>query len=571
MSQASDSFARSSGVEKNDVYDVQVLDESSSSINKTELEHTQTDDINVLGIFKIPKDLTTKRQLSGRQSKLIALGSCIGTAVFISTGSALSSGGPFLCLLSYIVWCTVVYATNVTLSEMTVYLPIDSSWIIYITRWLDDGVGVGNAWNFTLGEATLVCYEITAFGGTILPYWTSDFPVWLPIVLILISYIVVECVGIKLYGEVEFFMSIFKVVLITALIFYTFFTMVGANPERDVYGFRNWHPEGGIWPDYRGDGGSKLSHFEGFLNALIIASFTVLGPDYLSLIAGELQNPRKHLPYLFKSILIRLFVFFIIGTLCVTILVPYNNPQLLSATTRSARSPYIISMQELHVKVFPHIVNAVLCTTVYSSGNGFFFCASRSLYGLAKEGKAPKFFAICLKNGAPIGSVLLISAISCLALLQLGTGSVKVLGWFTSISTCSLLLYMCLINAAYLRFRDALDVQGIAYSSLPLTHKGGRYYAWYAVVMNFIMLFVQGYGVFKPGMWDVSTFIFNYFMVFLVIAVAVFWKIYKRTGWIRLEDMDLTTGLEEIAEHERTFVEPPPSNAWLSRALAIIF
>lgn len=35
-------------------------------------------------------------------------------------------------------------------------------------------------------------------------------------------------------------MAIFKVFLMVGLIFYTFVTMVGGNPDHDAYGFRYW-------------------------------------------------------------------------------------------------------------------------------------------------------------------------------------------------------------------------------------------------------------------------------------------------------------------------------------------
>jgi len=46
------------------------------------------------------------------------------------------------------------------------------------------------------------------------------------------------------YGESEFWLSIGKVILILALIMYTFVTMLGGNPEHDRFGFRYWDNPG---------------------------------------------------------------------------------------------------------------------------------------------------------------------------------------------------------------------------------------------------------------------------------------------------------------------------------------
>ncbi|ODV61620.1 uncharacterized protein ASCRUDRAFT_7827 [Ascoidea rubescens DSM 1968] len=515
---------------------------------------------NFLGIFSIENTTTqTQRRLSNRQCQLLAMGSCIGTALLISIGSALSYGGPANLFIAYTFWCTVVYGTNCTLSEMTVYYPCDGSWIVYITRWVGESIGVANAWQYIFGLVALVAFEITAF-GLIINYWTTDYPTWVPITCVLISYILVEVLGVNIYGEVEFWLASCKVFLAFMMIFYTFFTMVGANPQCWVYGFHYWKNPGSF-VDYLGTG-TKLSYFEGFVNVLIMASFTIAGPDYVSITAGEVKNPRVVLPKVFKTVLYRLFLFFVLGSLCVGIICPYNADDLLSGGSKAAQSPYVISMKILGIKGLPDFFNAILLTTIYSSGNGFFYCATRSLYGLANEGKAPGFFKICLRNGSPIVCIALVSAGSCLAYLSLSNNSAKVLNWFIGLSTASLMIYMMLINAAYIRFRQGLKAQGIPYESLAYRHRDSSWICWYSLVMNFILLWIQGYYVFKPGSWDTATFLFCYFMPFFTIGIAFIWQILKRPKILKPEELDLITGLKEIDEYCDNYVEEEQTKCW---------
>lgn len=64
------------------------------------------------------------------------------------------------------------------------------------------------------------------------------------------------------------------------------------------------------------------------------------GPDYISMIAGEATNPRKTLPRAFKTIMLRLIVFYIGGAFCVGVLVPSNDETLLNGSdTYSGASP----------------------------------------------------------------------------------------------------------------------------------------------------------------------------------------------------------------------------------------
>src|SRR5262249_23714442 len=111
----------------------------------------------------------------------------------------------------------------------------------------------------------------------------------------------------------------------------------------------------------------------------------------------------------FKAIYWRFGIFFIGGALCVGIVTPYNDPTLVailsgdkSGSGTAAASPYVIAMQNLGIHVLPHITNAFMVTSIYSAGNTYTYCATRSLYGLAPEGRAPQILTKCTANGIPI-------------------------------------------------------------------------------------------------------------------------------------------------------------------------
>ena len=137
----------------------------------------------------------------------------------------------------------------------------------------------------------------------------------------------------------------------------------------------------------------------GFLQCLILASFTIAGPDYVAMAAGEAENPRVVMPRAFNAVFYRLTCFFVLGSLCVGINVPYNDPELIAAFENeepgAAASPYVVSMNRLRIQVLPDIVNALVLASAFSAGNSYVYCASRSLFGLALEGKAPKILTRC--------------------------------------------------------------------------------------------------------------------------------------------------------------------------------
>lgn len=240
--------------------------------------------------------------------------------------------------------------------------------------------------------------------------------------------------AVKYYGESEFWLAIGKVILIVGLIIFTFITMLGGNPLHDRFGFRFWRDPGAFAPLYKeGD----LGRWLGFLQCLILASFTIAGPDYVSMAAGEAENPRVVMPKAYKQVFVRLTAFFVLGSLAVGINVPYTDEELTNAFENelpgAAASPYVVAMNRLKIGVLPDIVNAMVLGASFSAGNSYVYCASRSLFGLALEGKAPRIFTRCTRQGVPIYCVLLVLLISLISFLQVSSGSAVVLNWFVNL------------------------------------------------------------------------------------------------------------------------------------------
>ena len=148
--------------------------------------------------------------------------------------------------------------------------------------------------------------------------------------------------------------------------------------------------------------------------------------------------PRKTLPLAFKGVFYRLTTFFILGSLCIGIVVPYDDPDLLRAISDArpgaGASPYTIAMNRLGIRILPHIINVFVLSAVYSAGNSFVYCASRTLFGLALERKMPRFMTHCTARGVPIYCVGFTLAISLTAFLQVSHNASVVLTWYVIIN-----------------------------------------------------------------------------------------------------------------------------------------
>ncbi|KAF5317690.1 hypothetical protein D9619_012535 [Psilocybe cf. subviscida] len=482
-----------------------------------------------------PKFDRTRRSLKNRHIQFIGIGGAIGTALFVQLGSSLAKGGPGSLFLAFVLWSTVILAVNNCISEMVTFIPISSPFVRFADRFVDPALGFTAGINFFVFETALIPFEMTAF-NLVLQFWTDKIPTVAVIIFLLVAYCLLNIFTSKYYGEAEFWLCLGKVILAVGVIAFTFVTMCGGNPFHDAYGFRYWNPakvSGAPFAEYIMQG--NLGRFLGFLACLIQASFTIAGPDYVAMTAGEAKAPRRNLPVAFKGALLRLTCFFVLGALAIGIVVPYNDEDLRNALS-SARpgagsSPYVIAMRHLNIPVLPHIVNALVLTAVFSAGNSYVFCSSRTLYGLALEGKVPKLFTRCSKGGIPIYCLAITLGISSLAFLQLSTNTAIVLQWFVNLVTASQLLNFAVICLSYIRFYKALKAQGISRDSLPYKTRFQPFCGYYGLICTSVMAFVGGYTVFLPGKWNVPNFVFSYAMICIFPVLFIFWKVKNRTKW----------------------------------------
>ena len=61
----------------------------------------------------------------------------------------------------------------------------------------------------------------------------------------------------------------------------------------------------------------------------------------------------------------------------------------------------------------------------------------------------------------------------------------------------------------YIRFKKAMDAQGLDRDTLPYKAFWQPFAAWYGFTGTFIMALIGGYTVFLDGHWDTPSFIFS--------------------------------------------------------------
>ncbi|GAA5893625.1 hypothetical protein JCM6882_007864 [Rhodosporidiobolus microsporus] len=470
---------------------------------------------------------------------------------YIYIGSGLTAAGPLGLLLGYGWWTAVVYTMAMCQMETVTFWPTDMALVRNAARYIDEAWGVCVGWCFWAAMTCTVVYEVTAF-TVVLNYWpeTLSMHAAIPISLVIATYFLLNIWDSRYFGHAEFGFSMAKIVLSFGLLAFTFVTMVGGNPIHDKFGLRYWR-DPGVFADPYPSHGKSLSTFEAFLSAARNAAFTIGGPEYLTSIAGEVRSPRTVMPKAFRSIIWRLALFYIGGAISVGVLVAHNSPELIGAISAgaagAAKSPYVIAMNRLQIYALPHIINAVILSSIYSAGNAYVFIAARGLAQMARDGHAPRIFARQNRRGTPWIAVCLVGLFTLLSYCQVASSATVALNWVTSICTANGLMTSATMVFSWIKFDRGMKAQGIPRSTLPARSRILPYAAYFALPSQLFVLLMQGYPVFLKGGWNISTFIQSYLPLAVFPTLFVVWKVVKKTKWKRSADIDFVSYIDDPA------------------------
>ncbi|KAK5120876.1 hypothetical protein LTR85_005943 [Meristemomyces frigidus] len=527
-----------------------------------------------------------QRRLGGKEVQLFAIGGAVGSGIFLGMGQYLPHGGPAGLFLGFGVWSLVAFCINECFAEMACYAPVPVCFVEFAKYWVDDALAFAVSWAFFICQALLVPGEITGF-VILMSFWTDKIPTAALVMLLIVAYgwvkslwswamdrnlltetgigSIINCIDVKWFGRVEFYLSIGKVFLVFLCFGFTIVTMCGGNPLNDAYGFRYWNNPG-AFAEYLT--GGSLGGFWGFLSCMSLATFNICGPEYLSSVAGETVTPRRVLPACYRSFPFRLLLFFVGSALCIGIVIPYNDPTLaayIAGTTKgtAAASPYVIAMERLKISGLPHFVNAVMMTSVFSCGNGVFFAASRALYVMGKEGRAPAIFGRTTKRGIPIYATIACLLISLLALLQISSAGSTVLHYFIDLCTVTGLLNYLSACISYVHFYHAMKAQGRSRDSLPYKGRFQPYAAYIGIFGTTVMNLVLGFDILVP--FEIKWFFLDYTLIAAFPVAFVVWKYVNKTTYHRLGTGDLGLGglVKEVDDYE-DLVQPKPEG-WMEK------
>ncbi|CAK1224318.1 amino acid permease [Fructobacillus fructosus] len=378
--------------------------------------------------------------LQNRHVQLIAIGGTIGTGLFMGAGNSIHFAGPGI-LAVYAIIGAMMFIMMRAMGEMLYQDPSQPTFIAYMTKYLGNRVGFFARWSYWLTMIFFGMAELTAIGKYV-QFWFPSMPEWLIQIIFLVALTGVNLIAVALFGEMEFWFSMIKVIAILALIvtglmmaFGHFQTPVGTVSFGNVFNHFSLVPNG--WGN--------------FINSFQMVMFAFVGMEFIGMTVAETKDPRKILPKAINQIPFRV-LFFYLGALFV-IMTIYPWKQI-----PAHQSPFVMVFELVGLKGAAAIINFVVLTAAASSFNSILFSTSRNFYSLAKESRA-KFlqpFTKLSSRGLPAKALLFSSLISVSSAVISSIPAINdAFVFVTSAATDLFLMIYIMILWAYWEYRKS--------------------------------------------------------------------------------------------------------------------
>ncbi|KAI5460411.1 amino acid permease-domain-containing protein [Mariannaea sp. PMI_226] len=483
------------------------------------------------------------RKMQPRHLNMIAIGGSIGAGFFVGSGSALAKGGPGTLFVDYLIISIMVFNVVYALGELAIMYPVSGGFYTYSSRFIDPSFGFAMAWNYAFQWAVTLPLELTVCSITI-GYWNEDISPGVWVSIFLIAIIILNLFGTLGYAEEEFWAACFKLGATSAFIIISLVLVNGGGPKDGRYS-EYWGAKYWSGPDVFKNG------FKGFCSVFVTAAFSFAGTELVGLAAAESKNPSESVPGAIKQVFWRISMFYIVGLFFIGLLISCNDPSLLSASSNNSKaSPFVLVGKYSGLKGLDDFMNVVILSSVMSIGIASVYGGSRTLTAVSQQGYGPKIFTYIDKAGRPLASVCVIIAFGFLAFLTLSGSGPAIFEWLQALSGLATLFSWASICLAHIRFRSAWKLHGHTLDEIPFQAIFGVYGSWVGLIFIVLVLMAQFYTaiVAPPGESGLGT-AEGFFKAYLGFPIVlVFWAIgylWKRSGWLKLSDIDIDTGRRE--------------------------
>lgn len=375
-----------------------------------------------------------KRDLKNRHVQLIAIGGTIGTGLFLGAGKSIALAGPSI-IFSYLLIGIALFFVMRALGELLLSNIGYTSFTEFATEYIGPWAGYVTGWTYWFCWIMTAMADIIAV-GVYMQYW-FDIPQWIPAFACLIILVALNLLSVKLFGELEFWFAIIKVITIIALIAVGIVLLViGFQTNTGTVSLSNIWSHGGMFPN----------GVQGFLLSFQLVVFSFVGMELVGVSAAETADPKKNIPSAINKIPVRILLFYVGAIIVILTINPWT---MLNGDS----SPFVGVFTLIGIPVAAGIINFVVMTSAASACNSGLFSTSRILHSLSKDGSAPAKIGKLNKNAVPSNALFLSAVVVSIGALLSKVIPEQAFTIVTTISAICFIWVWSIILIAHIRYK----------------------------------------------------------------------------------------------------------------------
>lgn len=376
-----------------------------------------------------------QRGLKNRHVQLIAIGGAIGTGLFLGAGKSIHLTGPSI-LFAYLITGVILFFIMRALGELLLSNLNYHSFVDFVRDYLGEMPAFITGWTYWFCWISLAMADLTAV-GLYFQYWFPSIPQWVPGLICLAVLVLMNLATVKLFGEMEFWFALIKIIAILTLIVTGIFLIItGFTTNSGPASFTNLWSYGGMFPN----------GMTGFILSFQMVVFAFVGIELVGLTAGETENPKKVIPQAINNIPIRILIFYVGALIVIMSVYPWN-------AIVPTESPFVQVFSAMGIVAAASIINFVVLTSAASAANSAMFSTSRMVYSLAKEKNAPKKMANLNKRQVPANALLFSTAVVLISTILNYIMPEGVFTLITSISTICFIFVWAITVICHMKYR----------------------------------------------------------------------------------------------------------------------
>lgn len=466
--------------------------------------------------------------LGARQLQMIAIGSAIGTGLFLGTGGRLEQAGPMLAVI-FAVCGFFGYLILRSLGELILHRPSSGSFVSYTREFYGEKAAFVSGWLYWLNwamtavaDATAIAIYINWFGRY--NHFFYEMPQWVTAFVVVIVTVGLNLVSVKLFGELEFWFALIKILALLT------FMAVGIGYL--IFG----HPIDGVQP-----GLSLIATHDGFfpkgiLPALIVVQgvvFAYAGIELVGTTSGETKDVKKVIPRAINTVVWRIAIFYVGSVVLLCLLMPYT-------VYKDDESPFVTFFDKIGVTGTAPIMQLVVITAAASSLNAGLYSTGRILHSMGIAGSAPKFATKVSSSGVPVAGILLTGVVGLFGVVLNFIVPEKAFEVVLNIAAVGTMASWVAISLSHQKFLSLVK-QG-KYKRPEYRAPGGRFADWSVLTFMAVVIVLMALD-YPVGTWTLIS------LLFVIPLLIIGWyAVRKRVYEISLVREGYTGSVPVIAQ-----------------------